>query len=523
MAGRAIQLRPSVLFASVAAFLVAALCLGTLGAVIARADGIPRLGAADWAAIRFTVLQASLSAVLSVLFAIPVARALARRRFPGRQALITLLGAPFILPVIVAVLGLLAVFGRSGVVNSGLGGLGLTPISIYGLHGVVLAHVFFNLPLAVRFLLQGWLTIPAERFRLAASLGLGPPEIRRLLERPMLLQVVPGALMVIFLICLTSFAVALTLGGGPRATTVELAIYQAFRLEFDLGRAALLALCQLGLTIAAASFALWLGRPPGFGGGMDRVVERWDAAGLGTRTLDTAVIGLAAGFLTVPLLMIVLNGLPGLWSVSPEITEAAIVSVLVALVSVVLTLALALPLAIGTAATKGVARGAIEAFGYLGIAASPLVLGTGLFLLVFPFADPARLALSVTALVNAVLTLPFALRILSPAVQGIETTHGRLADSLGITGWARLRWLILPRLAGPLGFSAGLAAALSMGDLGVIALFADTETATLPLQIYRLMAAYRMEDAAAGSLLLLILSLGLFWLFDRGGRGFART
>ena len=43
---------------------------------------------------------------------------------------------------------------------------------------------------------------------------------------------------VIFVICLTSFAVALTLGGGPRATTIELAIYQAFRFEFDLARAA---------------------------------------------------------------------------------------------------------------------------------------------------------------------------------------------------------------------------------------------------------------------------------------------
>ena len=33
----------------------------------------------------------------------------------------------------------------------------------------------------------------------------------------------------IFVICLSSFAVALTLGGGPRATTLELAIYQAMR------------------------------------------------------------------------------------------------------------------------------------------------------------------------------------------------------------------------------------------------------------------------------------------------------
>jgi len=69
-----------------------------------------------------------------------------------------------------------------------------------------------------------------------------------------------------------------------------------------------------------------------------------------------------------------------------------------------------------------------------------------------------------------------------------------------------------------LGFSAGLTAALSMGDLGVIALFADPDRATLPLQVYRLMGAYRMDQAGAAALLLLILSLGLFWAFDRGGR-----
>ena len=69
-----------------------------------------------------------------------------------------------------------------------------------------------------------------------------------------------------------------------------------------------------------------------------------------------------------------------------------------------------------------------------------------------------------------------------------------------------------------MGFAAGLCAALSMGDLGVIALFAAPDQATLPLEMLRLMGAYRMADAQGAALLLLILSLGLFWIFDRGGR-----
>jgi len=115
------------------------------------------------------------------------------------------------------------------------------------------------------------------------------------------------------------------------------------------------------------------------------------------------------------------------------------------------------------------------------------------------------------------------LRALSPALRDIENDYGRLADSLGLTGWSRMRLLVLPRMRRPLGFAAGLAAALSMGDLGVIALFADPESATLPLQMFRLMTAYRMGDAAGAALVLLVLSLCLFWIFDRGGRVDADT
>ena len=126
--------------------------------------------------------------------------------------------------MIVAILGLLAVFGREGMVSQLLLTLGLPRLHIYGLHGILLAHVFFNLPLATRLILQGWTDIPAERFRLSAQLGLTSLSLFKIIEWPMLRKTVPGAFLVIFVICLSSFAVALTLGGGPKATTVELAM-----------------------------------------------------------------------------------------------------------------------------------------------------------------------------------------------------------------------------------------------------------------------------------------------------------
>ncbi len=505
-----------------AALFVAVLVSGSLVAVLLRAEVGRGLGAADWAAVRFTLVQATLSALVSVGLAIPVARALARRRFAGRRALITLLGAPFILPVIVAILGLLQVFGRNGWFSVALGWIGLEPVQIFGLHGVVLAHVFFNLPLATRLILQGWQEIPAERFRLAAQLGAGPGAMWRLLERPMLAQVVPGALAVVFAICLTSFAVAITLGGGPRATTIELAIYQAFRFDFDLGRAAMLSSIQIVLTGTAALVALRVAQGDGFGGGLDRSVRRWDGAGPAAKVLDGLVITLATGFLLLPLLAIVLAGLPGLADLPPAVFRAALVSALVAAASTVLLLVMAVPMAVAVTGTRR--RGAmVETAGLLGLAASPLVIGTGLFIIINPFANPAALALAVTALVNALMALPFALRILVPQARAVVARYGRLGLSLNMQGPAFMWRVLIPRMRPQIGFAAGLGAALSMGDLGVVALFSDPERATLPLQVFRLMGAYRMEQAAGAALLLLVLSMAAFWLLDRGGRWHAEA
>lgn len=493
--------------------LVAFLTFGTLIAVAMRAEGTEGLSRFDWLAIRFTIVQAVLSALISVGLAIPIARALARRKFVGKQLLVTLLGAPFILPVIVAILGLTAVFGRNGIVSNLLDLAGLESISIYGFHGVILAHVFFNLPLATRLLLHGWSTVPAESFRLGASLGFSTAASFRHIEFPMLRQVVPGTLAVIFLICTTSFAVALTFGGGPKATTVELAIYEAFRYDVDLGRASVLSLIQFAICGAAVLLSLRFTMPPMTSGRLDRGVQRFDVQSWHLRLVDLAWITIGVGFLLAPLCALLVRGAPNLVDLPSSVLLAAVRSLIMALAATFVSIGLSLSIAV-----TALRWNRVEIVGLLSIAASPLVMGTGLFLMLFPWVDTRSVALPLTVIVNAVMALPFALRALIPAVRSAEADFGKLADGLGMTGWTRLRLLILPRIRGPLGFSAGLTAALSMGDLGVVTLFAPPNGATLPLQIYRLMGAYRMEQAMGAAVLLLSLAFLLFYIFDWIGR-----
>ena len=491
------------------------LVLGSAAVLAWQADTFG-LRPADWQAFSFTLKQAALSALVSTVLAIPIARALARRRFPGRGAMVALMGVPFLLPVVVAVVGMLSVYGRNGVANQMLDFLGLPQVSIFGVQGVVLTNVFFNLPLVTRIFLNGWTGIPAERLRLAQTLDLPASAFLRHIELPMLRDLLPGAFALVFLLCMSSFVVSLTFGGGPRATTLELAIYQALRFDFDLGRAAALAGLQFTTCATVVVLAGQFTRTAGFGAGLDRAQAfppsmGWQRAG------DIVLLSATAVFLSLPLLMVVWSGLPGLTDLTISVWQAAVRSVVVAVISTALSTGVALCLALAVA-RGGMGVRWIQLAAMLPLAASGLVLGTGLFLVVHPVVNPASLALPITIMVNAVIALPFLFRLLLPEARALQSGYDRLCSTLGLQGMARLRFITLPRLARPLGLGAGIAAALSMGDLGVIALFASEDTATLPLMVQRLAGAYRMEQAAAASLVLIVASFALFWACDTGGR-----
>lgn len=506
----------------IALVLILALTLGALIVVGLRGGEAGALTTPDMRALTFTVKQAFLSAALSVLFAIPLARALARQRFFGRDVLTSLLGAPFLLPVIVVILGVIAVWGRSGWVADGMQWAGLGRLNVYGMPGVLIAHVFFNVPLAARLILQGFSELPPERWRVAAQLGIEGRALFRLVEWPAIRASAPGAFALVFLVCATSFAVALALGGGPRATTLELAIYEAASYDFDLGRAAMLAGVQFAVCAIAALLAFAAQAPVASSPGALTLIERWDGRSLWSRVGDGTVIVSVCLFLGAPMLAVVLRGVAGLDDLGPQVWAAAWRSVVVAAVAIALTLALATGLAalIVALQTRGsrVSARLADLAGLLPIAASPFVVGIAFVIVLRPVADPFALALPLTAIVNAAMATPFALRILIPAIRLAHDEHGRLADSLGLSGWTRLRVLYWPRVKQPMGFAAGLSGALAIGDLGVIALFSTPDAPTLPLLMH-LLANGRQLDAAHGAALVLIaLSFGVFWFFDWLGR-----
>jgi thiamine transport system permease protein len=480
--------------------------------------------------VTFTVWQALLSTLLSVGPAILVARALARREFPGRALLLRLFGLPLVLPTLVGILGVVAIYGQSGLFNRLLAGLGIGPHQfLYSLPGILIAHAFFNLPLATRLLLPVWSAIPGETWRLATQLGMRSRHVFRLIEWPLLRQVLPGVAGIVFMLCFTSFAVVLTLGGGPANSTIEVALYQAVRFEFDLGKAVQFALLQVaicGVLVAAGQrFVPDVPLTPT----AQRPQDRPDVAAWSGRIVDAAVLLAAAGFVLLPLAAVLRNGLAG--PVGAVIADKALWYAVARSLAVALAAGL-----LATAAGWGLLltsrelrlrryrprpAAAMETVASLVLVVSPLVIGTGLFVLLSPVADVFAVGLALVVVINAIMGLPYVVRTLGPPLMRVGEQHDRLCASLGIAGWNRLRLVEWPLLRRPVGTALALTAALAVGDLGVIALFGTQGTTTLPLFLYQRMAAYQLDAAAVTAVVLAALCFGLFAVIERGvgGRG----
>ena len=122
--------------------------------------------------IWITFYQAVLSTLLSLIAAILMAKALSLVDFKGKKLLLKMMPITFILPTLVVVTGLLSVYGRQGLLSNICQILHIPfSFSIYGLQGILLAHVFLNFPYACCLFYQTLQSVPIEQKHLAAQLN----------------------------------------------------------------------------------------------------------------------------------------------------------------------------------------------------------------------------------------------------------------------------------------------------------------------------------------------------------------
>jgi thiamine transport system permease protein len=511
--------------ASMLALAITTLIVLVLWAILVAATGndgssssidIPHL-------LRMTSIQAGLTTMLSIVVGMALAWALNRLRFPGRDLIVGLFASAIVTPGMVVAFGLLSIWGRNGWINQAseaLFGFSLGNPA-FGLSGILFAHVVLDGAFAARIMLARLDAIPASRLKTGQSLGLSAWTRFIIIDWPALRSTVPGLAAIIFLLAFTSFPIVLLLGGGPANQTLEVAIYAAVRQDFDLSGAVLLAATQIAvcsLVILAASALAPI--PASFGASTP---PRWQDRGPARLLQVLVLLFCTVGFL-LPLISVLVDGIgAGMVRVAsqPAFWWATASSLVIGATSALLTLVLALLLALGRGATgSGVLRTLLgmPAFAYLAVPA--VVLSLGFFLLVRHLGlAPATAAPSVVILGNSLLALPFAMATLGPPLEAIARTRGKLIRSLGLSGWRQFALVEYPLLGRDIGVMLALAFCFSLGDLGVIALFGTQDFQTLPLMMFRALGSYRNNDAAAIAAILLVGTIlafvGLPKLFER--------
>ena len=462
--------------------------------------------------ILFSFGQALLSTVLSILFGLLLARALFYQPFSGKKWLLKLMSLTFVLPVLVAIFGLIGIYGASGWLAWFANLLGIPwQGHIYGLSGILIAHLFFNIPLAAQLFLQSLQSIPYQQRQLAAQLNLQGWQFVKLVEWPVFRQQYLSTFSLIFMLCFTSFTVVLTLGGGPQYTTLETAIYQAILFEFDLPKAALFAMLQFVFCLVL--FSLTSRFSPSNQNSLSNSNPWFEKPKSAVKIFHVFVLLLFVFFLFSPVLNILINALnsPSLLTVwhNSQLWRALGYSLSIAPLSALIALMMAIALLILSRRLEWLHYQKIAQFiinaGMVILAIPILVLAMGLFLLLQErdFSNVDLFAIVVFC--NALSAMPFVLRILSAPFHNNMLYYENLCDSLGIVGWQRFYLIEWQALRTPLRYAFALALALSLGDFTSIALFGNQEFTSLPHLLYQQLGNYRNQDAAvtAGILLLL--------------------
>jgi thiamine transport system permease protein len=479
----------------------------------------------------FTLFQATVSMALSVMLGLMLAWSLHHRgKFPGSRQFRALLSISMVLPTLVVTLGLITVLGRQGWLNQAFNYVGSAGIggSIYGLGGILTAHVFLNAPFSARLLLQRMDAVPVEKAKLGRSLGLSPLQRFRFIEWPALAASLPGLCITVFLLCFTSFAIVLVLGGSPNLNTLEVAIYEAIKLEFDIKQAVVLSFVQLvvcGVLVVAASTIRSEDRSlsvllPSFSWPLPAKL----------RLLQSGIIVVLALAYLLPLLAVVLDGMQADFAelvAQPVFLQALMTSLVLASLSSVLTLAAALlisaarhrvssPLYFRQGAFTPLISSALTASGTIFLAVPSLVMALGFFLIARQLAsDVYTLAPAALLIANVLMALPFALVILYPAVRKSGLRHDRVSLSLGLSGLPRWRLVDFPAIRAEIGFVAALSFCFSFGDLGVISVFGNRDFSTLPWLLYQKMGSYRTSEAAGVALVMLSITFATFFVIPR--------
>jgi molybdate transport system permease protein len=210
-----------------------------------------------------SVKTSAIAQLLILLFGTPTAYLLATRRFRGRSLAITLVELPLVLPPAVAGIGLLAAFGRVGLLGPTLQAFGVT--LPFTQAAVVVAVAFVASPLYVRQAIAAFEAVDPNLVAASRTLGAGPVRTFARIVLPLARAGLVAGLALSFARGLGEFGATIMFAGSLEGVTqtLPLAIYAQFDQDFDaaVAMSAVLVLLSLALLVSLHLLLSWQRSP----------------------------------------------------------------------------------------------------------------------------------------------------------------------------------------------------------------------------------------------------------------------
>lgn len=428
----------------------------------------------------FTLVQASLSAGLSVFLGIIFGMVIIRSPYSEWCARLGFF--PFFFPPLLVTIFVIAFFG-----NSFLDG------NIFGIQGIIIAHLFLNVPLVMHIYLDARKAISHEAYRLAYITG----AFWRGIEWPVIRQVFPTGFALTFLYCSLSFTIVLILG-GVKAMTLEYAIYQALIFEYDIMGATVFAFMQAGIGLVLF-FTLQRNPIAQLPAGGRSVNFQFNQSGL-SRLLFASLAFFLVILVNLPLIVIVGHFNQIFPKISSLLTNNNfLLAIWHSLIMALSATGISLFLSVLILWKKW------ENLIWLLVSISPLVLSMAYILIVRNFLNPFDYGVIFVIFVQAIAITPFISRMLALRLHAMSNEERRLIALTLMTDLDKTKYFYLPIFAPVAKRACAVGFCLAISDLSVMPIFAPTGYDTLPVYIWRAMGQYRLMDSYAGLTILLII------------------
>ena len=484
----------------------------------------------------FTLKQAFFSSFFSVLPALAGAYFLSHYSFRFKKIIKAVTAVPFVLPPILVVLGFVLLFGNNGLLNRlsmNIFRLEEAPFKIlYSFKAIILAHIFFNFPLAVRLISSSWEKISYSVVEAARSLGAGRVRVFTQAVLPQLLPSILASFSLIFILCFMSFAIILVLGGGPKNSTIEVEIYRLARINFNIPGACSLAVVQSAVSLFFLLVYTFFQKKNSHAAASnsDEIFTEKKVSGYSVFFL---ILFLLVLFIVIilPMAVIILESFKYKTSRGSDIvyslhwyrksfSEVGFTpvknSLILASVNTVVSVLMALAAASYSSGNRKGIQIFIEFFFTLSLGVSSIILTLSYIKFMNDFSIKSVGWIPLVS-AHTLAFLPFVFKSISIFYDRIDRSIIESAMSLGGSNKRIFFKIEIPMVKNGLFTGAVLAFALSMGEINATLMIAPDNFITIPIAIYRLIGSYNFFQACAMGSILIVTSAASFMVLDKAG------